>query len=72
MTLLAEIAIVVATVAATAVAAGCLLYLLALTLLEQYVLRTRGSRRVPAQASQDPAPRTNLSPPQSRLRQSHA
>ena len=72
MTLLIEIAIVTATVAATAVAAGCLLCLLALTLLEQYVLRTGRGRRVPTQESKDPAPRTTPSPAQSLLRQSHA
>ena len=72
MTLLTEIAIVAATVAATAVAAGCLLYLLALTLLEQYVLRTERNRRAHVRSSQDTALQLVTIPSRTALRHRHA
>jgi hypothetical protein len=72
MTLLTEIAIVTAMIAAIAVAAGCLVYLLALTVLEQYVLRTERNRRAHMRSSQDTVLQSITFPSHTALRHRHA
>ena len=72
MTLLTEIAIVAATVAATAVAAGGLLYLLALTPLEQHELRTGRGRNAAAGASRGSASLGAAFRARATLRRKHA
>lgn len=71
-TMLEEIAIEIAMIAATLVAAGCLIYLVALTVLEQYVLRTRRDRRPAARPSTAPAATIVGSSAPAALRQGHA
>jgi len=72
MTVLAEIAIVVVMVAATFAATACFLYLVVLTVLEQYLLRRQRDRRTAAHAPQGGTPQVNGREARTALRQSHA
>jgi hypothetical protein len=67
--LAAEIFVDVVFAAALLAACACLVYLVTLTVLEQYVLRSGRGRRAPAPVSQAQAPRRAASRAQSPMRQ---